>query len=202
MTPPTAVGLTTIDTSNCIITPGFVDGHNHMWRQLIRGIATEWSLFDYLTAYYAAALDLLDNGITTVLEQSHITNSPQRAAGGIRGYFCYGLHQNPPTPSITLPDGDLAAFDHATHTPPTPPARPCDTAHRQLAQRLADDGLLGPDLVFSHGVGAGVVATPDTELQMGMGLDVTANQNTGTVAQMRLALQMQRGLENQKGVSD
>ena len=81
---------------------------------------------------------------------------------------------------------------------------------------------MGPDLVFSHGVwftdeeidavrrsGAGVIGTPDTEIQMGMGypiiwkasdagcrcglgLDITSNQGNDFVAQVRLALQVQR----------
>ncbi|KAK1147008.1 hypothetical protein N8T08_002336 [Aspergillus melleus] len=60
-----------------------------------------------------------------------------------------------------------------------------DTRHARVVQNLADADLLAPDLVFSHGasftdselnaitrVGAGIVGTPDTELQMGMGYPV------------------------------
>ncbi|KPA35362.1 cytosine deaminase, partial [Fusarium langsethiae] len=39
--------VSVIDAQGCIVTPGFVDGHHHMWQQLLRGIATDWSLFDY-----------------------------------------------------------------------------------------------------------------------------------------------------------
>ena len=36
-----------IDATNCIVSPGFVDTHHHLWQQLIRGITTDWSLADY-----------------------------------------------------------------------------------------------------------------------------------------------------------
>ena len=117
---------TVIDARGCIVTPGFVDGHHHMWQQFLRGIAVDWSLFDYMVsmrsifgslftaedvylANYVAALSLINNGVTTVLDHSHIMNSPEHADAavrglkdaGIRGTFCYGLYPNPP-----LPDAD------------------------------------------------------------------------------------------------
>lgn len=106
---------------------------------------------------------------------------------------------------------------------------PYDTTHQEVVQHLANEGILGPDLVFSHGAsltdseldsirsaGAGLVGTPDTELQMGMGfpavfravdsgckaclgLDITSNQGNNFMAQMRLALQAQRAVDNQAG---
>ena len=36
-----------IDGTNCIVSPGFVDTHHHLWQQLIRGLTTDWSLADY-----------------------------------------------------------------------------------------------------------------------------------------------------------
>lgn len=276
-----------------------------MWQQLIRGVATDWSLFDYLVsirslygsvytaadvelAYYAAALDLLNNGVTCVLEHSHIINSPQHAdaaitglkKAGIRGCFCYGFYENPVIEGSDVPGVDLAKFDHEqrvrdarrvrdVHFRSNDPAKdlltfgiaptepesqplvetvrqvllsrelgarittmhvamgPYDTAHKEVVQHLANSGVLGPDLVFSHGAsltdseldaireaGAGIVATPDTELQMGMGfpvgfraadkgckscvgLDITSNQGNDFLSQMRLALQVQRAVDNQ-----
>jgi cytosine/adenosine deaminase-related metal-dependent hydrolase len=252
--------LTVIDATNCIVVPGFVDGHHHLWQHLIRGVATDWSLFDYLVsirslygsvytaddvelAYYAGAVDLLNNGVTCILEHSHIINSPEHAdaairglkKAGIRGCFCYGFYENPPIDDCHVPGVDLNKFDQAQRVcdarrvrevhfssndpaedlltfgiAPTEPesqpldetvrqillsrelgARittmhvamgPYDTAHQEVVQHLANGGILGPDLVFSHGAsltdseldsirsaGAGLVGTPDTELQMGMG---------------------------------
>lgn len=36
-----------IDGTHCIVAPGFVDTHHHLWQQLIRGVTTDWSLADY-----------------------------------------------------------------------------------------------------------------------------------------------------------
>jgi cytosine/adenosine deaminase-related metal-dependent hydrolase len=99
------------------------------------------------------------------------------------------------------------------------------TPKPEVVQNFVDAKLMGPDLVFSHGgwmtddelaavrdSGAGIVGTPDTELQMGMGcpvvwqaadmgchaglgLDITSNQGNDFMAQMRLALQAQRARE-------
>lgn len=41
-------GVETVDASTCIICPGFIDTHHHMWQQLLRSVATDWSLADYL----------------------------------------------------------------------------------------------------------------------------------------------------------
>ena len=106
-----------------------------------------------------------------------------------------------------------------------------DTRLARVVQNLADTDLLAPDLVFSHSasftdgelnakarIRAGIVGTPDTELQMGMGypvvfkardagcrvglgLDIASNQCNDFVVQMRLAVQTQRGIENASFVS-
>lgn len=299
---------TIIDAKNCIVTPGFVDGHHHMWQQLIRGLTTDWSLFDYMVnirslysglftaedvyvANYVASLSLLNNGVTSVLDHCHIINSPEHADAairglkdaGIRGTFCYGFFANSPAPGISVPGVNLAHFDISArevdaarvlseHFASNDPAKdlltfgtapdepeilpieetlrqinksrelgariitmhvamgPYDAKRRQVVQQLADAGALGHDLVFSHGAslsdreidalavtGAGVVGTPDTELQLGMGfpvvfpamdkgcraclgLDITSNQGNDFIAQMRLALQVQRGREAEQGL--
>lgn len=133
---PLTSEATVIDAQGCIIIPGFVNGHHHMWQQLLRGIATDWSLFDYLVnmrnlygslytpedvylATYVAALSLLNNGVTTVLEPCHIINSPEHADAavkalkdaGIRGTFCYGFYPN------TGPSGDVASEGKSSDFP-------------------------------------------------------------------------------------
>lgn len=91
-----------------------------MWQQLLRTVASDWSLFDYFVnvrckygslyspedvyfANYSAALSLLANGVTCVLDHCHIMNSPAHSDAavkglkdaGIRGTFCYGFYENP-----------------------------------------------------------------------------------------------------------
>lgn len=114
-------GTEIIDASTSIICPGFIDGHHHMWQQLLRTVATDWSLLDYFavirncygslftpedvyTANYVTCLDLFNHGVTTVVDHCHILNSPAHTDAAIkalkdahiRGVFCYGFYDNPP----------------------------------------------------------------------------------------------------------
>jgi len=109
-----------IDAKTMILSPGFVDTHRHVWQAQLRGVAADWTLYDYTLnmrmgfgslytrddAYlgnHAGALEALDAGITTVVDHSHIMNSPEHAdealrglmESGIRAVFCYGLYPNP-----------------------------------------------------------------------------------------------------------
>jgi cytosine/adenosine deaminase-related metal-dependent hydrolase len=109
-----------IDAAGMILSPGFVDTHRHVWQTQLRGVAADWTLYDYTLnmrmgfgslygpddAYlgnHAGALEALDAGITTVVDHSHIMNSPEHAdealrglvESGIRAVFCYGLYPNP-----------------------------------------------------------------------------------------------------------
>lgn len=95
-------------------------------------------------------------------------------------------------------------------------------------QRMADEGLLGPDLLFVHctwssdedlariaGSGGSLAVTPESELQMGMGFPITGralrsgvrttlgcdvvSSNGGDLfTAMRLALQVERGRTNER----
>jgi cytosine/adenosine deaminase-related metal-dependent hydrolase len=94
--------------------------------------------------------------------------------------------------------------------------------NKQVVQQLGEANLLKRDLLFSHGSAftdqeidlcsthkCGVVSTPETDLQMGMGfpvafraadggcnvglgLDISSNQNNDMFVQMRLLLQAER----------
>jgi 5-methylthioadenosine/S-adenosylhomocysteine deaminase len=92
----------TIDASGCILIPGFIDSHRHTWETVIRGIAPDVSLGGYFDivldqlapAYrpqdvyagnYLGSLEAIDAGVTTVLDWSHINNSPDHTDEAIRG---------------------------------------------------------------------------------------------------------------------
>ena len=38
-----------VDASDCIVMPGIVDGHRHIWQGAMRGVCADWSLMDYVS---------------------------------------------------------------------------------------------------------------------------------------------------------
>ncbi|HEU5472272.1 MAG TPA: amidohydrolase family protein [Actinophytocola sp.] len=104
-----------IDASGFIVIPGFVDTHRHTWEAAIRGCAPNATLDDYFVdildtfaplyraqdvyaANLAGALECLNAGITTVVDWSHINNTPEHPdaaikglqEAGIRAQYAYG----------------------------------------------------------------------------------------------------------------
>jgi 5-methylthioadenosine/S-adenosylhomocysteine deaminase len=104
-----------VDASSCIVIPGFIDSHRHTWETVIRGIAPDVNLAGYFDvvldqlapAYrpedvyagnYLGSLEAIDAGVTTVLDWSHISNTPEHSDEAIRGLrdaglravYCYG----------------------------------------------------------------------------------------------------------------
>ena len=104
-----------IDTTGRIVIPGFVDTHRHTWEAAIRGCAPDATLDDYFVevldtfapvyrpedvyaSNLAGALECLDAGITTLVDWSHINNTPDHAdaavtalkESGIRAQYAYG----------------------------------------------------------------------------------------------------------------
>ena len=115
-----ADGVEILDATSMIVMPGFVDTHRHVWQTQLKGQATDWSLYDYLTwirtmfsvcydpedAYIGnlgGALEAVNAGITTVVDHSHLQLTEDHSDGlaqglldsGIRGVFAYGAYRNP-----------------------------------------------------------------------------------------------------------
>jgi len=102
--------------TGCIVVPGFVDTHRHMWQGVVRGYAPQDTLEDYFSRVLLrigpelspeelaigealSARAALDAGITTVQDTSDIHESPERTdaivaalrESGLRAVFAYGL---------------------------------------------------------------------------------------------------------------
>ena len=91
-----------IDASGMIVMPGFVDTHRHMWQGGLRNILPNGLLSDYgrdITGSarsvfrpedahvgdLVSALGAINAGVTTVLDWSHIGNSPEHSDAAIAG---------------------------------------------------------------------------------------------------------------------
>src|SRR5919106_4060651 len=91
-----------IDASGMIVIPGFIDSHRHTWETGIRGCAPNATLDDYFVevldtfaplyrpedvyaSNLAGSLECINAGITTLVDWSHINNSPEHPDAAIRG---------------------------------------------------------------------------------------------------------------------
>ncbi len=104
-----------IDADGFIVIPGFVDTHRHTWEAAIRGSAPNATLDDYFVeildtfaphyraedvynSNVAGSLECLNAGITTLVDWSHINNTPEHPDAavqalrevGIRCQYAYG----------------------------------------------------------------------------------------------------------------
>ena len=127
-----------IDLSGCIVLPGLINGHQHHWYTLFKGLADGYLLEDWVTDFllplsrhlpeegmrassYVAAMEMLATGTTCSLNHSVTTTTPEmvratiepQAELGIRQVFAKELRcrtpANPQHP-FTL-DESLAAFE-------------------------------------------------------------------------------------------
>ncbi|MET7697363.1 amidohydrolase family protein [Streptomyces sp. NPDC005485] len=112
---PAADDAEVLDMRGRIVVPGFVDTHRHTWEAPIRGCAPDATLDDYFVdvldtfaplytpedvyaGNLAGSLECLDAGITTLVDWSHINNTPEHpdaavqalAETGIRAQYAYG----------------------------------------------------------------------------------------------------------------
>ena len=180
-----------IDAAGDIVIPGFIDTHRHTWETSIRTCAPDYSLGAYFAgildkfgpAYraedvYAAnlwgALECLNAGITTLVDWSHIMNTPDHAdaairgldESGIRSVFAYGF------PNTSLQDWWLGP-DYAGSRLTTSG----EEARRIRTQYFnSDDGLITMALA-TRGTGYCVedVVRYEWELARELGLNITVH---------------------------
>src|SRR5215469_14226169 len=97
-----------IDAAGRIVIPGFVDTHRHTWEAAIRGSAPNATLDDYFVeildtfapvyrpedvyaSNLAGSLECLNAGITTLVDWSHINNTPEHPDAAIQGLRDSGI---------------------------------------------------------------------------------------------------------------
>lgn len=108
-------GCDIVDAAGCVVMPGLIDTHRHLWSAAVRHTGVGWDYGKYHMTVQRAwgetfsaedvywsqtlgALSALDAGVTTICDDSHIQNSPAHTDAaisalqdaGIRARFGYG----------------------------------------------------------------------------------------------------------------
>jgi cytosine/adenosine deaminase-related metal-dependent hydrolase len=188
-----------LDAADCIIVPGFIDTHRHCWQNVFRRFAPNAAITEYRESSNAIAnviepedvytgnllscLGAIDAGITTMLDWSHISNTPEHSDAAVDGLKAsrmravygyaqarsgYPLSQYPDDihrlrreffPSddgrVTLALG--ADIDRASNWAIARELGLRITSHvwrqNDLFEETGKAGLLGPDITFIHCTG-------------------------------------------------
>jgi 5-methylthioadenosine/S-adenosylhomocysteine deaminase len=180
-----------IDASGDIVIPGFIDSHRHTWETAIRNCAPNATLDDYFVEVldsfaplyrpddvYASnlwgSLECINAGITTLVDWSHINNTPEHPDAavsglretGIRAQYAYGSANT-----------SLAAYWFESEI-----AVPADDVKR------VNDSLAGNDMI-SMGLatrGPGFCMTEvvqaEWELAKELGIPITVHVGMGRLA--------------------
>jgi 5-methylthioadenosine/S-adenosylhomocysteine deaminase len=141
-----------IDAEGKIVIPGFVDTHRHTWETAIRGCAPDATLDDYFVevldsfaplyrpddvyaSNLAGALECVNGGITTLVDWSHINNTPEHPDAGIQGLRDSGIRA-----VYAYGSANLSLTDYWFHSSI---AIPRDDVERIRSNQLSsDDGLI------------------------------------------------------------
>lgn len=182
-----------IDADGFVVIPGFVDSHRHIWEAAIRGSAPNATLDDYFVeildtfaplyrpedvyaSNLAGSLECLNAGITTVVDWSHINNTPEHPDAAIRGLQETGIRAQYAYGSANTSLADYW-FDSGIAIPGDDVRRIRDTYF------ASDDGLITMALATrGPGFCQGDVVRSEWQLARELGLPITVHVAMGRLA--------------------
>ena len=97
-----------IDASGAVVIPGLIDGHVHAWEGALRGVSPDSGLLDYAALIHGAlgplmtpddiaigqrvtALHALEQGVTTIIDNSHNTRTPEHSDAAVEALDRTGI---------------------------------------------------------------------------------------------------------------
>ncbi len=193
-----------IDVTGHIVIPGLIDTHRHTWECAIRGCAPNATLDDYfvevLDTYapiyrpedvyasnLAGALECVNAGITTLLDWSHINNTPEHPDAAIRGLKESGIRA-----VYAYGSANLSLNDYWNQSKIAIPAD--DVRRIRDTYFSSKDGLLTMQLA-TRGPGFCVddVVTKEWNMARELGLPITIHVGMGRLAgRFAMIKQLQR----------
>jgi len=151
-----ADGAQVIDATGDIVIPGFIDTHRHTWETSIRTCAPDYALITYFSAIldqfapryrpedvHAAnawgALECINAGITTLVDWSHIMNTPDHADAAVQGLHETGIRS---VFAFGFPNTSLQVWWFGLDWGGSVERIDGETAHRIRRQLSDDQGLI------------------------------------------------------------
>lgn len=196
-----ADGAQVVDLAGRVVLPGFVDTHRHTWQSIVRNVASDWSLTEYLAGLhtglsrhyrpedtyignYLGVLEALDAGITTLVDWSHNLFTPEHADAAIQALRDSGIR---------------AVFAHGGGAQQWGGPLPSDVPHPDDARRVRDEHFGSDDglVTMALALRGPQFTTPETNLHdfrlaKELDLDVTVHVGDGYWGKSGPILALQR----------
>jgi len=145
-----------VDVTGDIVIPGFIDTHRHTWETSIRTCAPDYTLGAYfgaildqfapnyraddvLAANRWGAIECANAGITTLVDWSHIMNTPEHADAAVEGLKDAGIRS---VFAFGFPNTSIQAWWFGPDYAGSVERINGDEAHRIRKQYLSDDQAL------------------------------------------------------------